>query len=62
MYGLAQAGLLANELLAKRMAKHGFNQTPHTPGLWKHQSKPIQFMLVVDDFGIKYEINRMHRI
>ena len=29
MYGLAQAGLLANELLAKRLAKHGFSQTPH---------------------------------
>ena len=55
MYGLAQAGLLANELLAKRLAKHGFGQTPHTPGLWKHHTKPIQFALVVDDFGIKYK-------
>ena len=24
------------------------------PGLWKHKTKPIQFVLVVDDFGIKY--------
>ena len=53
MYGLAQEGLLANELLAKRLAKHVFNQTPHTPGLWRHHTKPIQFALVVDDFGIK---------
>ena len=29
MYGLAQAGLLENELLAKRLSKHGFNETPH---------------------------------
>ena len=28
---------------------------PHTPGLWKHVSRPIAFTLVVDDFGIKYE-------
>eukprot|EP00804_Cyclotella_cryptica_P006559 CCRYP_012819-RA/>CCRYP_012819-RA protein AED:0.29 eAED:0.29 QI:0/0/0/1/0.33/0/4/0/407 len=26
----------------------------HTPGLWKHTTRPISFTLVVDDFGIKY--------
>ena len=26
----------------------------HTPGLWKHISRPIDFSLVVDDFGVKY--------
>ena len=25
-----------------------------TPGLWKHHTRPNQFCLVVDDFGIKY--------
>ena len=58
MYGLAQAGLLVNELLAKRLAKHGFSQTPHTPGLWKHHIKPIQFALLVDNFGMKYKNKR----
>ena len=24
------------------------------PGLWKHNTRPIQFTLVVDDFGVKY--------
>ena len=24
------------------------------PGLWKHEWRPIQFTLVVDDFGVKY--------
>ena len=52
---MAQEGLLANELLAKGLAKHGFNQTPHTPGLWRRHTKPIQFSLVVDDFCIKYK-------
>ena len=27
---------------------------PHTPGLWKHVSRPISFTLVVDDFAVKY--------
>ncbi|KAL7525799.1 hypothetical protein ACHAXR_003023 [Thalassiosira sp. AJA248-18] len=27
---------------------------PHTPGLWKHVSRPISFTLVVDDFSVKY--------
>ena len=55
MYILAQACLLENELLAKRLAEHGFNQTPHTPGLWKNHTNPIQFALVVENFVIKYE-------
>ncbi len=24
------------------------------PGLWKHDTRPIQFTLVVDHFGVKY--------
>ena len=55
MYGLAQSGLLANKLLAKMLVKHGFKKTPYTPGLWRHHSKPIRFMLVIENFGIKYE-------
>ena len=26
----------------------------HTPGLWRHVTKPVLFSLVVDDFGVKY--------
>jgi hypothetical protein len=54
MYGLPQAGLLANKLLVKRLAKHGYAPTTHTHGLWKHSTRPILFSLVVDDFGVKY--------
>jgi hypothetical protein len=53
-YGLPQAGILANKLLKQRLAKHGYFEVPHTPGLFKHTSRPVQFTLVVDDFGIKY--------
>ena len=34
---------------------HGYVEATHTPGIWKHVSRPISFTLVVDDFGIKYE-------
>jgi hypothetical protein len=26
----------------------------HTSGLWKHDTRPISFTLVIDDFGVKY--------
>ncbi len=54
MYGLPQAGLLANELLEKRLNEHGYKQSMLIPGLWKHDTWDITFTLVVDDFGIKY--------
>jgi hypothetical protein len=33
MHGLPQAGILANQLLARRLEIHGFYQTKFTPGL-----------------------------
>jgi hypothetical protein len=54
MYGLPQAGLLANKLLEKRLNKHRYRQRKVVPGLWKHNTRPIQFTLVVNDFGVKY--------
>jgi hypothetical protein len=53
MYGLPQAGVL------ERLARHGYFEQPHTPGLWKQVSRPVWFNLCVDDFGIKY-IGRTH--
>jgi hypothetical protein len=52
MYGLSQAGILANQLLARRLAIHGYHQTKFTPDLWRHVTCPIQFTLVVYDFGV----------
>ena len=54
MYGLPQAGMIANKLLQKRLKTKGYYQVKHTPGLWKHTWRPIMFVLVMDDFGIKY--------
>jgi hypothetical protein len=50
MYGLPQAGILANELLQHNLAKDGYRPIQHTHGLWKHDTRPISFSLVVDDF------------
>ena len=54
MYGLPQAGIIAQQLLEERLAKHGYRQSATTPGLWTHDTRPICFSLVVDDFGVKY--------
>ncbi len=62
MYGLPQLGLIANELLEKGLNKHGYRQSKLVPGLWQHDTRPIQFTLVVDNFGVKYvgEEHAMH--
>jgi hypothetical protein len=54
VYGLPQAGVLANKLLKERLTRHGYFEQPHTPGLCKHVSRPVWFYLCVDNFGIKY--------
>ncbi len=54
MYGLPQSGLIANELLEKRLNEHGYRQSKLVPGLWQHNTRLIQFSLVVDNFGVKY--------
>eukprot|EP00956_Cyclotella_meneghiniana_P027262 scaffold60751_cov36-Cyclotella_meneghiniana.AAC.6 len=54
VYGLPQSGILANKYLEKRLNEYGYHQSNYTNGLWTHESRPIQFALAVDDFGIKY--------
>ena len=46
------------------MAPYGYYEVAHTPGLWRHVTRPVQFTLVVDDFGVKYvgEENAKHLI
>ena len=54
MYGLPQAGIIMQELLAKRLKEHGYSQSKTMPELWTHEWLPITFSLVVDNFGVKY--------
>jgi hypothetical protein len=53
MYGLPQAGIIAQELLEQRLLKAGYTQSKITSGYWKHEWRPISLTLVVDDFGVK---------
>jgi hypothetical protein len=63
MYVLPQAGILANLLLAKRLAPHGYRYTKSTPRLWAHETLPVTFSLVVDDFGVQYEgVSNVHHL
>ena len=55
MYGLPQAGKIANDKLKLHLSKFGYKPAPKIPDLWLHQNRPLQFSLVLDDFGIKYE-------
>jgi hypothetical protein len=54
MYRLPHSGIIAQELLEKRLLKAGYIQSKIMPGYWKHTWQPISFMLVIDNFGIKY--------
>lgn len=54
MYGLPQAGIIAQRLLEERLATVGYHQSKIVPGLWTHETRDICFTLVVDDFAIKY--------
>ena len=52
--GLLQSGNLANEYLEAKLAPTWYYKGPHTLGIWKHISHPVEFTSVVDDFGVKY--------
>ena len=54
MHGLPQAGIIAQQLLKKRLNLKGYCQSDTNPGYWKHDWQPISFSLVVDDFEVKY--------
>ena len=52
--GLCQSGALAAKKLAADLKPFGYYKVPKTNGLWKHESRPISFTLVVDNFGVSY--------
>jgi hypothetical protein len=54
IWGLPQAGILANKRLHGKLEPFGYFEHANTLGLWSHKMRPISFMLVVDKFGIKY--------
>jgi hypothetical protein len=63
MYGLPQAGLLANQWLVRHLTQYGYAPTPHTPGIFRHRTCPVTFaLIIVDDFGSNMLVNTMPTI
>ena len=58
-YGLPQYGILANKQLILILEQEGYYESRTTPGLWRNKWRPIQFFLIVDDFGIEY-VGKQH--
>ena len=58
-YGLPEAGRLPNDQLRERLAVAGYYEAISTPGLWKHVWRPIQLVLIVDDFAVEY-VGKQH--
>jgi hypothetical protein len=55
IYGLPQAGRLAQDKLIQTLGGSGYIQAANTPCLFRHVSNSITFTLVVDDFAVKYK-------
>jgi hypothetical protein len=47
MYGFPQAGIFANELLQRNLAKDGYRPTPHTHGLWPVDPRHSSHIILV---------------
>jgi hypothetical protein len=62
MYGLPQAGIIAYNHPVQHLALSDYMPVQHTPGLFRHATRPVTFSLVVDDFAIKYvdRVNAEH--
>ena len=38
----------------KNLAPYGYTPAKQMHDIWKHKTRPINFTLVVDDFGVTY--------
>ena len=54
IYGLPQAGRLANNQFKAHLIKYGYQHSTITNGLWTHKTRDTVFTLVVNNFGVKY--------
>lgn len=66
MYGLPQGGKLAYDQLCEHLKTHGYTTFQHIPGIFKHNLHDTTFVLLGDDFGIKYSklnhLNHLYRV
>ena len=54
IYGLPHAGILANKQVREKLEPTRYYEVTYTSGLWRHVTQPVQYMLVINDFGVKY--------
>jgi hypothetical protein len=54
MYGFAQAGYISQKRLFAHLESKGFHQSKHVPCLFRHDTYDVTFVVVVDDFAVKY--------
>ena len=54
MYGQPQSERMSHDVLIKHLEPYGYRPSSKTPVLWTPDSYPINFTLVVDNFGVKY--------
>ena len=52
MYGLKQAGKIANDDLIEYLKEFVYYPSRKTPGMWLHKIRKISFTLVVDVPGL----------
>ncbi len=53
VWGLPHARIKANKLLQWKLTLFGYCKSIKTQGLWFHETQPIMFNLVVDNFSVK---------
>ena len=54
IYGLKNAGRLSKNKLDNILLGSGYTENPNVPCLYTHASNGVVFVLVVDDFAVKY--------
>jgi hypothetical protein len=54
MYGYPQSGLLSQRRLFSHLENNGYHLDHNVPCLFRHEHRDVTFVLVVDDFAVKY--------
>ena len=54
IYGLREVSYIANIELKRILGLEAYLLSKFTPGISEHKTRDITFLLVVDDFGVRY--------
>ena len=59
MYGLPQAGIIAQEILQEQLAKVGYYQSKIIPGLWTHVTRKKCFTDIPEEIIQEYKLKKL---